>query len=683
MKKIFRKLTVWMIAAIMLITLTQYFVFTANAESGTGTVTFYSNNGTGDTASKTVDIGDSFELTDAGFTYGKCEVEYWTTEADGSGYFYNIGDNLTVTEDMSLYAQWVLPLYKYDSFSDGDYGWVVGTESPHRFSMKNGAVLYASVVFPSKTNDDEVVFTVEGDCELKGSVSFVSGTGMSGSNQRGKLTVKGDGTLKFYKMISTGVGDTLVIETDTTVVSNYLFLGASGGSDSKIIVKDATLTLHDITLLQYLIMEGKARLNILNGVASFHSAPEISLSDMSQIFIEGDGYGCVFYKEGEDNNQAFDTLITNKWLPEGYSFKKENYGYYLYDISGSLELDSITIKKPGHTVTFVDWDGSEIDKQAVDYGYSAVAPADPAREGWLFTGWDKTFNEVTSDLTVTAQYVENEEKEPTRFLITFDADDGKAVSNVYVTDGSSLDEPTVPTRDGYNFEGWYSDQALTVPYDFETKVRKSFTLYAKWSKIPGEDNDKQEITGHDCPSLRFSDLDITQWYHYDTDYVIDKGIFKGTTKTKFTPYGNITRAMMITVLYRAEGEPEVTGKSTFEDIDENAYYAKAVVWGQQNGIIKGYSDSEYAPNQDILREQIAAIMYRYAKYKGYDVSAGEKTTIFSYDDFGSISNYAVPAMQWAVGSGMIIGETESTLEPEGFAKRVEIAAMLHRFIEAN
>jgi len=141
--------------------------------------------------------------------------------------------------------------------------------------------------------------------------------------------------------------------------------------------------------------------------------------------------------------------------------------------------------------------------------------------------------------------------------------------------------------------------------------------------------------------------------------------------------------MMITVLYRAEGEPEVTGEAPFLDIDENAYYAKAVVWGQQNGIIKGYSEVEYAPEQDILREQIAAIMYRYAKYKGYDVSIGENTNLLSYEDFDEISEYAVASMQWAVGSGMIKGRTESTLNPEDYATRAEIAAMLHRFIEQN
>ena len=143
------------------------------------------------------------------------------------------------------------------------------------------------------------------------------------------------------------------------------------------------------------------------------------------------------------------------------------------------------------------------------------------------------------------------------------------------------------------------------------------------------------------------------------------------------------RDRMVTVLYRNEGQPTVTGDTTFEDVDENAYYAKAVVWGQQNGIIKGYSETEFAPDQNITREQIAAIMHRYAKFKGYDVSVGENTNILSYDDFESISEYAIASMQYAVGSGLMKGKTTSTLNPLDNATRAEIAAILHRFIEAN
>ncbi len=650
------------------------------------TVTYQANNGTAATDSESVADGESLTLAGDVFTYGRCEIESWNTEADGSGDTYNVGSNIIVDQDITLYAQWVLPLNKHSSFSEGDYVWSGNAGSPYSFTMKNGAVLYASVIFPAQTGDDEVFFIVEGDCEIKGSIEFVTGMGLSGSSYRGKLTIKGNGTLNFRKLIHTGHGDTFAVETDVTVASDYMFIGASGGMDSTIYIKDTTLTLHDLTLLQHLTMEGDATLNIINGTASFHNSPTINLSEESEIYIGGNGFGCVLYKENGIND-AFDNLITNEWLPAGYSFRLDSNGYTLYDTDNNPELDPITIKKQGYTVTFKDWDGSEIDTQSVSHGSAATAPANPTRAGWTFTGWDQAFDNVTGDLTIMAQYVINSGGRPSgggrvlRFTVKFETNGGTAVESKTVARSNKLTEPTPPTKDGFTFGGWYTDSELITAYDFDTRVIKNFTLYAKWEKV--DDDDSQASGTHDCPSLEFDDLDITRWYHLDTDYVIDKDIFRGTTKNTFTPDGNITRAMMITVLYRAEGEPEVTGEATFLDIDENAYYAKAVVWGQQNGIIKGYSEVEYAPEQDILREQIAAIMYRYAKYKGYDVSIGENTNLLSYEDFDEISEYAVASMQWAVGSGMIKGRTESTLNPEDYATRAEIAAMLHRFIEQN
>lgn len=270
------------------------------------------------------------------------------------------------------------------------------------------------------------------------------------------------------------------------------------------------------------------------------------------------------------------------------------------------------------------------------------------------------------------------------YTIKFETNGGSDVASKSVVRYGKITEPDAPVKEGFKFEGWYKEKELKTAYNFDTKISSSFTLYAKWVEENKEDDDNTSgNSGHICPSLQFSDLDITKWYHLDTDYVIANDIFRGMTDTIFAPNGNITRGMMITVLYRAEGEPEVTGTSTFEDVEKNAYYEKAVIWGQQNGIIKGYSKTEYAPNQDILREQIAAIMHRYAVFKGYDVTEGENVNLLSYSDASQISEYATEAIKWAVGSGMIKGRTENTLNPKEFATRVEIAAMLHRFIEKH
>ncbi len=586
-------------------------------------ITLVANNGTDQKVTYDVAEGSKYTLTDDAFTYGKYEIMSWNTEADGSGIPYYNDEEFTIYDDLVLYAQWVLPLNKLAAFSDGDLEWSGNSASPYSLKIKNGGTINGSIMLPAKTNDDKTTITVDGDSEIKGSVYIEKEV----DNYRGNITIDGNGTLKVYNIKASGSGDTLTVKADTTIISDYFFLGASGGVDSKIVVNNATLTINDLTLLQYITLEGNAKLNV-NGKASFHSAPEINLSDKSEIYLAGNGIDCTLYKEGTSDNTSFDALQTGGYLPNGYNFKEYNYGYYLYDNTNNLVTGAVTIKKPG-------------------------------------TGGNGGGGGGISGTT--------------SYTVKFNTNGGSQVANQSVDRNDKVEMPDSPTKDGYIFDGWYTNDALTTAYNFESPVVKGFTLYAKWK----EDSSSSANNHKDCPSLAFRDLDITSWYHYDTDFVIENDIFKGVGTNTFAPNGNITRGMMITVLYRAENEPEVDKDFTFTDVDKDAYYAKAVAWGQKNGIIKGYSETKYAPEQDITREQIAAIMHRYAQYKGYNVSVGENTNILSYDDFENISEYAIPAMQWAVGSGMIKGRTASTLNPKDNAIRVEIAAMLHRFIRGN
>lgn len=183
--------------------------------------------------------------------------------------------------------------------------------------------------------------------------------------------------------------------------------------------------------------------------------------------------------------------------------------------------------------------------------------------------------------------------------------------------------------------------------------------------------------------LPFIDVIESDWFFENVKYAYENGLLKGISETKFGPQIEMTRAMLVTVLYRAEGEPSVEGSIPFADVDSAVYYANAVVWAEANGIVNGVTGNAFAPNENITREQIAAIMHRYAKYKGYDVRAGEDTNILSYTDAQSISEYAISAMQYAVGSGLMKGKSDTTLNPLENATRAEIAAILQRFIEAN
>jgi len=269
------------------------------------------------------------------------------------------------------------------------------------------------------------------------------------------------------------------------------------------------------------------------------------------------------------------------------------------------------------------------------------------------------------------------------YTVTFNTDGGSKVDGQTLKKNTTVTEPVKPTKEGYTFEGWYTDKGIV--YDFNKSVASSFTLYAKWAEETetGTTGTTQDTDTHTCPSLVFEDLDVNAWYHPDVDYVLENGLMRGVADAAFAPDENLTRAMFVTVLYRLENEPATNRSIPFVDLNMGAYYANAVVWAQQNGIVKGVSETEFAPEENITREQIAAIIHRYAKGKRYDVSVGENTNILSYDDFDSISEYAIAAMQYAVGSGLLTGRTASKLNPKNHATRAEIAASLHRFIETN
>lgn len=178
----------------------------------------------------------------------------------------------------------------------------------------------------------------------------------------------------------------------------------------------------------------------------------------------------------------------------------------------------------------------------------------------------------------------------------------------------------------------------------------------------------------------FTDVAPGAWYYDAVSYVYANGLMDGTSATTFEPNANMTRAMLVTILWRMEGEPVVNYIMPFTDVDGGAWYAEAVRWASSEGIVEGVSDTEFAPNEAVTREQFAAILYRYAQYDGMDAVTLEEN-LGGFTDADSISEYAVPALNWAVGEGIITGTTATTLEPQGTATRAQAAAMLMRFVE--
>ncbi len=322
----------------------------------------------------------------------------------------------------------------------------------------------------------------------------------------------------------------------------------------------------------------------------------------------------------------------------------------------------------------------------------------PTRSGsYRFDGWytaAKDGTKITTDTvfsentTVYAQWTYSGGGGgggTTRYTVSFETNGGSKVSSKTVTRNTAVSEPTAPTKDGYTFAGWYSDKELKTAYDFSAKVTKSFTLYAKWTEIEKEPDKPTQPVEPTAPEWKnpFTDVFENDWFFENVKYANENGLMGGTTNTTFAPNESLTRGMLVCVLYRADGEPAVNKSIPFGDVKADMYYAKATIWAQQNGIVNGVTENTFAPDGNITREQIAAIMFRYAKYKGYDVSVGEDTNILSYTDFDKISEYAIEAIQYAVGIGLMKGKTETTLNPQDNATRAEISSILKKFIEAN
>ena len=202
--------------------------------------------------------------------------------------------------------------------------------------------------------------------------------------------------------------------------------------------------------------------------------------------------------------------------------------------------------------------------------------------------------------------------------------------------------------------------------------------FSKWDR--DEDGNRVYLGEKQSAGLPFTDVAETAWYRDAVAYAYDSGLMSGTSATQFSPNATTTRAMIVTMLYRLEGEPAVSAASAFTDVAGTAYYADAVAWANANGIVTGTSDTAFSPSDPITRQQMATILYRYAQYKSYDTTAGGMA-IREYADYEEISAYAQTAMDWAVASGLITGTTDTTLTPDGSATRAQVATIFQRFQE--
>ena len=455
----------------------------------------------------------------------------------------------------------------------------------------------------------------------------------------------------------------------------------NGGAYTSVIVNGAEVSLTNCTLNP---AEG-AYANIEYAMGSgVTKKPEISLSNVTgnaeEPLVYADKNTANNFK-GNDDSKSYEEILKE------INQKVEGATVTLF-IQGDTGEEDLTF--PGtqlYTITFdTNGHGSESvpNMTTNNYGKLSSLPTLDNDGSYQFIGWyteksggtkvaenETSFNENTTlyaHWNYTGGGGGGGGSVTTKYTLSFDTNGGSAIAKVTKAKGTTVDlGQYVPTREGYTFAGWYSDEALTQKVT-SVKLNGNTTVYAKWTE--------NAVT----PTLPFTDVKSGDWFYEAVQYVYDKGMMTGVSADRFAPASTTTRGMIVTILYRLENEPAVSGGSAFTDVENGAWYADAVAWAAANDIVNGTSATTFAPNSPITREQMATMLYRFAQYKGMDVVTLQEH-LTGYPDGDQVSDYAIPAMNWAVGQGLIAGMENGTLVPQGSATRAQVATILMRFCE--
>lgn len=286
-----------------------------------------------------------------------------------------------------------------------------------------------------------------------------------------------------------------------------------------------------------------------------------------------------------------------------------------------------------------------------------------------YDGYITIINPKNGEVTVSDDWAYEDDK----ITLTITPDKGYEVDKIEIVDdeGDKIDAKKVEDKDNkYTFRMANCDVTVTVTFKEEGKTT--------------EDTDKEEDKDEEnteTTELNFTDVKESDWFFKGVEYVVDKGIMSGISENEFAPSGKLTRAMLVQMLYNMESRPACDAENAFIDVPVGQWYTDAVIWANDAKIVSGMGEGLFAPNMEITREQMVAMLYNYAKYKGYDVTASADLSKFA--DTASVSAWAQPAMQWAVAEGYISGMGDSQLAPQGTATRAEIASVIMRFMEAT
>ena len=451
------------------------------------------------------------------------------------------------------------------------------------------------------------------------------------------------------------VGQTYTL--DITPVYDLVVTSNTAGAQNDVIKKEQPLSIH-----------GKTTVSI--------PLPEGFVNEAQDVYVQHKGYEyeAQVKAAGEQPSTTYIATFTN---PHGFSV-----------FTVTTESAAVAEVNGNRYTSFQDAVDAAGDKATVEVLKNENLTATMSGSSRTITVKNGTGESITVTINGTTKTIEKNASED--FTYTHSSSSGTTRYSVEVrgtTGGTVTASPTraakgatvtltVRADEGYQLDGLTVTDSKGGTVKLTDKGSGTYTFTMPASKVTVQATFTQNQSG----TLPFTDVKTGDWFYEAVQYVYDKGMMTGVSADRFAPASTTTRGMIVTILYRLENEPAVSGGSAFTDVESGAWYADAVAWAAANDIVNGTSATTFAPNSPITREQMATMLYRFAQYKGMDaVTLQENLT--GYPDGGQVSDYAIPAMNWAVGQGLIAGMENGTLVPQGSATRAQVATILMRFCE--